>query len=587
MSRNSRSVLTSVVLLAVFALWASAPAGAVTISPLPGTPTAMPQTQISFLGAPASSLSAITVVGTRSGRHSGRLRSYSAATGASFVPAKAFIPGESVTVRARYRSGHRSRTLSTNFQVATPMAPPNGTFPSAPGTAADVQRFESQPEVHPPVVTVHQQASSSSAAGYVFGAPFFGPGQWGPMITDSAGNLVWFKAVGAGEDAADFRTQVYKGRNDLTWWQGHTIILGYGLGEGVIADANYRTVAVVRAGNGMPTDEHEFTVLPNGAALVLGYVPVQANLSSAGGPASGIAVDCAVQEVDIHTGLVMWEWRSLGHVDVSQSYSKVPTSPSGFYDYFHVNSAQVLPEGNVVISARNTWSIYDLSVADGHTIWQLGGKTSTFNLGPGVAFAYQHNALVSGNEVSLFDDEGAPPVKPPSRGEVVKLDTANHTATLVRQLVRAPTPLITGSQGDTQALPGGGYMIGWGGLPNFTEFDSQGRVVYDAQYPAGEFSYRVYRLPWAGQPLTHPAIAARSNAAGTTVFASWNGATTVDSWQLLAGSSPGHLKALSTTPRSGFETPIPAPGAAYYQVRALSASGRVLATSAAVKPVTG
>jgi Arylsulfotransferase (ASST) len=583
MSAPWRPVVLSIAIL-VTLLCAVPAAQAVTISPLPGTPAAMPQTQISFLGASARSLSAITVVGSHSGRHGGRLRGYVAATGASFIPSTPFTPGEHVSVRARVRVGRRVFGISTHFKVAVPVAPPSGTFPVAPGPPNSEQSFQSQPTLHPPVVTVHQAAGAASAPGYIFAAPFQGPAQWGPMIFDSAGNLVWFHPLGPDQDAADFRTQVYRGKNDLTWWEGHTIILGYGLGKDVIADANYRTVAIVRAGNGMPTDEHEFAVLPNGAALVTGYVPVQWNLSSAGGPASGTAVDCAVQEIDIRTGLVMWEWRSLGHVDVSQSYSKAPASPAGYFDYFHVNSAELLHEGNLLISARNTWGAYKVSGATGAIMWQLGGKKSTFALGPGVQFAYQHHVRQLPNGlISVFDDEGAPTVKGPSRGEFIKLDTHAKTATLVGQLVRTSGPLTTGSQGDVQPLPGGRWMVGWGGLPNFTEFDSASNVIYDAQFPAG-FSYRVYRLPWAGQPLTPPAIVARTSGSGAVVYASWNGATTVASWQLLTGSSPSHMTAVSTTPRSGFETAIQAPSAAYYEVRALSASGHSLATSKAVTP---
>ena len=579
MSPHRRATALLLPLLAL--LCVAAPASALTISPLPGTPAAMPQTQISFLGAPAGALSAVSVVGSRSGRHSGRLRAYSSATGASFLPSRPFTPGEHVSVRARLRVGHSVQLISTHFKVAVPVAPPTTGFPVVPGTAADLQSFQSEPQLHPPVVRVHQAPASAAAPGYVFAAPFQGPGQWGPMIFDSAGNLVWFDQLHPGEDAADFQTQLFHGKQDLTWWQGHTIILGYGLGEDVVADANYKTVAVVKAGNGMPTDEHEFSLLPNGAALVTAYVPVRWNLAGDGGAAAGTAVDCAVQEIDPHTGLVMWEWRSLGHVDITQSYSKAPASPTGYFDYFHVNSAQMLGNGNLVISARNTWGIYELSGANGRIIWQLGGKKSTFALGAGVAFAYQHNALLlSPSELSVFDDEGAPTVNPPSRGELIKLDTHARTATLVRSLVRTGGPLATGSQGDVQSLPGGGYMVGWGGLPNFTEFDSAGHVLFDAQFPTGEFSYRVYRLPWAAQPLTPPALVVH----GSTAYASWNGATTVASWQLLAGGGPTQLAPVSTTPRSGFETAITAPPTAYYQVRALSASGSVLASSKVVTP---
>ncbi len=575
-------------LMTMLAFASTAGAAGVSVSPLPGTPTAMPGTQISFLGASASSLSSITVVGSHSGRHSGHLRAYSSATGASFLPDRPFLPNEHVSVHARWRSTGRTVTLSTHFKVAQPVAVPSTEFSTTPGTPAEVQSFVSQPALHPPTVVVHQPAGSASAPGYIFAAPFLGPGQYGPMIFDSAGNLVWFRPLPAGQDAAGLQTQAFRGKNDLTWWQGRTITLGYGLGENVIADANYKTVAVVRAGNGLQADEHEFHLTPQGSAYILAYSPVQADLSSANGSAHGVAVEGVIQEIDIHTGLVMWEWHSLAHVGVDQSYSKASTIPSYPFDYFHINSLATDSHGNVLISARNTWTLYDINGRSGQVIWRLGGKASTFKLGAGVPFAYQHNATwLPDGQISLFDDEGAPPVNPPSRGEIVTLDQRTKLATLAAQLVRTSGPLATGSQGNAQALPGGGWMIGWGGLPNFTEFNAHGQIVYDAQLPRGENSYRVYRLPWAGQPLEPPALAATTHGATTTAYASWNGATTVTSWQLLSGSSPATLTPVATVPRGGFETAVVTPAAALVEVRALSASGKIIGTSAPVAPSAG
>src|ERR1035437_7486347 len=585
MIRTRLAVLASLTALGLCsAASASAASSPVIISPMPGTVAAMPGTQISFLGASAGSLSSVSVLGSTTGRHRGRLRSYSSATGTSFLPIAPFAPGERVSVRATWRSPAGRRTaLCTSFTVAHPTAVPDTAFPSSPGPRADIQGFLSQATLHPPAVTVHQAAGGASAPGYLFAAPFLGPGQWGPMIFDSPGRLLWFHPA-----AAALRTQVFHGKNDLTWWQGRTITLGYGIGVDVIADANYRTVAVIHAGNGLQADEHEFNVTPQGTAYVLAYSPVQADLSSAGGSPTGVALDGVIQEIDVHTGLVMWEWHSLGHVDVSESYSKAPALATGPYDYFHINSLTVDSHGNPLISARNTWTVYDINHHTGAIMWRLGGKKSTFALGAGVQFAYQHNAqwLPNGN-ISLFDDEGAPPINPPSRGEVVALDRATRKATLVTSLVRTIGPIATGSQGDVQSLPGGGWMVGWGGLPNFTEYDAQGQLIYDAQLPHGENSYRVYRLPWSGQPTTPPSIAAVTAGATSTVYASWNGATTVASWQLLTGTSATQLTAVSTTPRAGFETTIPAPAAAFYEVRALSASGRVLGTSKAAAPTSG
>jgi hypothetical protein len=585
---SSRHLAFPLSLLCALIACPSALAGGVVVSPLPGTPTALPQTQISFLGASAASLGSISVVGSVTGAHSGRLRSYSSALGASFIPSKPFSPGEHVSVHARVKGAPgKVSTVSSSFTIAHPATVAFTEFPTTPGTPAEVQSFHSS-SLHPPVVTVHQPPAAGVAPGYVFAAPFLGPGQYGPMMFDNAGNLVWFHPVKPGQDAADFRTQIYHGKNDLTWWEGRTIQLGYGLGEDIVANANYKVVAVVRAGNGLQADEHEFTVTPQGAAYVLAYNPVQADLSAAGGSANGVAVEGVIQEIDIHTGLVMWEWHSLSHVGIAESYSKPPGVVSAPYDYFHINSLFTDSRGNLLISARNTSTLYSLNPRTGGVRWRLGGKRSSFKLGAGVPFAYQHNGeILPDGDISLFDDEGAPPINPPSRGEIVRLDQKAKTATLVTQLIRTIGPLATGSQGNMQLLPGGGRMIGWGGLPNFTEFNSQGQVVYDAQLPRGEDSYRVYREPWNGQPGHPPALAAVTSGATTTAYASWNGATTVVSWQLLTGSSAAHMTPVSTTPRTGFETTIPAPSAAFFQVRALSASGRVLGTSKTVAPTSG
>ncbi len=559
----------------------------VTISPLKGTPAALPRTQISFLGAPASELRGISVVGSVTGKHSGHLRSYAAATGASFIPHVAFKAGEQVSVHATLKTAKGSRALSTSFTVAQPAAVPNTEFPAAPGTPADIQTFRSEPNLHPPTVTVHQ-AAGGSAPGYVFASPALGPAQYGPMIFDNFGNLVWFRSLPSGEDAADFRTQSYKGHTDLTWWQGRTLMLGYGLGEDIVADSHYKTVAVVKAGNGLQADEHEFTITPQGVALITAYSPVADNLSSVGGAANGIAVDGVIQEIDIKTGLVMWEWHSLGHVELSESYSKASTVPTTAFDYFHINSLALDKHGNLLASARNTWGVYSISAHTGAILWRLGGKQSSFTLGAGVQFAFQHNAqFLPNGDVSLFDDEGAPPVKPPSRGELIKLDLQTKTATLDGQLVRNPGPLTTGSQGNVQSLPGGGWMVGWGGLPNFTEFNSKGQVVFDAQLPGGENSYRVYREPWSGQPGGSPALAASTAGATTTVSMSWNGATEVASWQLLAGASASSLAVVASARHASFETTITTPASAYVEVRALNAAGKALGTSTAIAPTAG
>jgi hypothetical protein len=234
--------------------------GAVTISPLPGSRDSSPRTQISFLGVPARELSGISVVGSRSGAHTGRLEAYSQGDGASFVPASPFSEGERVTVRFRLHTGSHVQRLMDQFAIAL-----GDSISSTPemihhGTAKEVQGFHSRPDLLPPVVTVTAQ-SAAAEAGNELVAPYSGPGQAGPMILDQSGGLVWFKPLPTYTSATNLQVQEYRGEPVLTWWQGNISVHGFGLGEGVVADGTYREIANVKAGNGQQADLHELHCL--------------------------------------------------------------------------------------------------------------------------------------------------------------------------------------------------------------------------------------------------------------------------------------------------------------------------------------
>ncbi len=80
-------------------------------------------------------------------------------------------------------------------------------------------------------------------------------------------------------------------------------------------------------------------------------------------------------------------------------------------------------------------------------------------------------------------------------------------------------------------------------------------------------------------------VAERRPYGEVTLYASWNGATEVATWEVLAGSNPDGLEAVASAPRKGFETAITVETPeAYVGVRAKNGSGRVLGTAEAVKP---
>jgi Arylsulfotransferase (ASST) len=554
----------------------AAPARAsVDVYPSAGTRVASPQTQISFRGIALSQLRGVTITGSSSGRHAFKLETHSDGQGASLLPTHPFRAGEMVQVRAPFDlSGSTNRQV--RFRVARFVDLPKIYFPDPVGNPHGVQRFRSDAAVRPPQLKVRTN-NPATAPGDIFVAPKGGPGQNGPMITDGNGALVWFRALKGADAALDFRTQSYRGQTVLTWWEGRIYSPGEGAGVGMIVDRSYRTIARVRAGNGYQADLHEFDLTPQGTALLLAYQPVRW-----GGET---VTDAVVQEVDVRTGLVEFEWHSLGHVDTSESYFR--RTPQGSYDYIHANSIEAEPDGNLLLSGRGTHTVYELDRHTGAVLWRLGGKHSDFKLSPGADFVAQHDARRAPDGTITIFDNGAPPItKRPARAIVLALDTTAKTAVLVRSFTHANPALGSMSQGSVQELPDGHYFVYWGNHSWMTEYDPSGNVLFDAHFsPAAADSYRGYRLAWSSPGRGHPRAAASTKGSATTVWASWNGVTDIASWQVLGGSSRTALAPVTTVGRHGFETTIPVAGKPrFVQVRALAASGAVLGTSAVVTP---
>jgi hypothetical protein len=446
----------------------------------------------------------------------------------------------------------------------------------------DVRRFVSRPDLVPPVLTA-AHAARGAAPGYLFLAPSSGPGQRGTLIVDDRGDPVWFRPT-VPATAMNFRAAVFRGRPVLTWWQGQT---EHGLGRGthVVLDETYREVARLPAGHGRPSDLHEFLLTPRGTALVTSWERVPMDLSRLGGLANGVVVGGIVQELELPSGRVLFEWRSLDHVPVDESQAGMTTRAA--YDYFHVNSVELDHDGNLLVSARNTWTIYKLDRGSGEIVWRLGGKRSDFAMGPGTGFAWQHDARRHGGGeeylLSLFDDGAAPQVQPQSKALVLALDLRRRRAA-VRHVYRHRPRVLAHALGSVQVLPSGNVLVGWGTAPFVTEYARDGRVLLDLRLPPGGQNYRALRLPWAGRPLAAPDLAARRTASRHLLYASWNGATEAAAWRLEAGVVAGALEPAGTVPRRGFETRLVAPaGARYAAVAALDRRGRPLRRSQVVR----
>jgi Arylsulfotransferase (ASST) len=463
--------------------------------------------------------------------------------------------------------------------------------PSATSPAGNVQHFVSRPDLSPPALTTAHPDPGVDAPGYLFVAPGMGgAGQGGTMICDTSGRLVWFSPATSQNRKLDFNRQIYRGRPVLTWFEGE-VINGHGEGVGVIADSSYRRTHTVRAGNGLKADLHEFIITPQDTALITAFRTATADLSWAGGPSAGKVLAGVAQEIDIATGRVLFEWDSLDHVDVTETYREffggTDTLP---FDYFHINSIAVAPDGDLIVSARNTWTVYKINRPSGQIVWRLGGKSSSFSMGPGTHFYWQHDVRPHGSGVLSVFDNGSngstPRQEPQSRALFLNLDTTTMRATLNRQYA-PPHHLLANAMGNVQLCPDGNVMVGWGTEPYFSEFSADGRLLLDGRLPLHDESYRTFLKDWSGHPAERPAVAAVSSAGGTTVYASWNGATGVHTWAVLAGSAPSSLRVRAIAPHSGFETAIPIAGTGpYFAVEPRDAGRRPLGRSRTVKLAT-
>ncbi len=559
----------------------SSPPPELSVFPVPGARVAAPQTQIAFRGMPIGQVGRVSVTGSRSGVHDGRIEADSDGDGGSFLPNRAFTPGEVVTVRlssALLGAGAR-RQRSFHFTIATPAGQvPNQPLPLASRVSGDVQQFRSRPDLQPPAVKINT-SSTAEQAGDIFLANQAGPLQSGPMILDGQGRLIWFHPLRADSTASDFRVQRYAGRPVLTFWQGYEGA-GVGVGEDVIYDTSYRQIAVVRAGNGLSADLHEFQLTPAGTALITAYYPVYWDTTSLRGPKQEIVLDSVVQEIDIKTGLVLFQWDSLDHVPLADTYLSLPATNGHPFDYFHINTIQTDADGSILVSARNTWAAYKIDKRTGRTIWTLGGKHSTFFMDPGSQFVFQHDFRVEDNRdttFTVFDDGAGPPtVHKSSRALVLRLSA--DSVSVLAQYVHSPS-VSSEFEGSVQPMANGDDFVGWGQYPYFSEYTRSGKLVFDGQFIDLNSSYRAYRLTWSGTPLTRPAISVSQSGSNMQIYVSWNGATAVASWRVVAGQSRGDLKPVSTTAKSGFETELTTASAPYVAVQALSATGQVLSTS--------
>ncbi|EFY98219.1 arylsulfotransferase (ASST) domain protein [Metarhizium robertsii] len=488
--------------------------------------------------------------------------------------------------------------------------------------AADWQ-FRSRPDLAPPRLNITIPATNAVEKGYLFLAPFagfpdtpteqHGPRQAGPYIFRDNGDLVWSGYSIFSIWSTNFQAGRWKGKDVLFSFEGdHNAGYGHGHGHITFVDQRYETIRELRAGNHKLVDKHEFHIVNEETGLIQIYQPVPRDLTKWGAsPEQQWIVNAIIQELDISTGKLLFEWSSLDHVTPDEAI--LPINPgqagSGYnssdaWDYFHINSVDKDAEGNYLISARDACAVHKINGTDGSIIWRLNGNRSDFKMAKGTKFCFQHHARWLSQEdgieiISLYDNSahgtehsGGSEVHtaPTSSGKILKLNTKSWTADLVRAYF-PPDHLLSKSQGSTQVLPGGNVLVGWGSEGAVTEFTSDGTPIFHAYMDSGLLgdgvqNYRAFRYNWTGLPSEDPAIVALESNDGTAVYVSWNGDTETAVWRFYAETDEfASRHFLGEVERKSFETKLLVPNQKLTSVsaEAIDASGKLLISTAVVK----
>lgn len=570
--QRNRPVLTALLAVIIPCALALPSADArVSVYPSPGTPVASESTSFSFRDVKPNRLGAVRIVGSESGRHRIRRRiRHSDGRGVSLVPGRRFVNGETVRVFTGEKIEGATRG---DFRVRI------GRFiGGSKKTASPLKRerngLESRPDLKPPEITVTRKSNRTSPGSY-----FVGFKKGGMTILDRRGRVTWLRPATFGYN--NFEPQTLNGRPVLTFFRRPTPNRE---GAYVILNRRYRKIAEVEPGNGYQADMHEFHLTGRGTALMLAYRAVRWNLRRLGGPTDAIVADNVVQEIDLKTGAVLFEWHALGNINLR--HSREPRRPNSLWDAIHLNSIE--PDGNsFLISARRTSTIYRIDRSSGRTRWVLRGDggRSDFRVGHRSRFREQHDVRrLPNGDISIFDNASALGRRAASVLVLRLSRTRSGKPRAVRVArYRHPGGRASGATGGAQVLPDGHVLAGWGNTSSFTEFGRHGNVLFHARYRSP--TYRVRKVRWHGIPAGRPAIASRpGRGRRATVFASWNGASRIARWEVLTGRRPGRLTGAGGSRWINLETAIPVPRTkGKVRVIAYDRHGKELGRSALVR----
>ncbi len=538
------------------------------LSPVPGAIYVTPQTNIIIRSSEnidehsLNQPSLITVKGSSSGIHSGKIILADDQKTILFQPDVPFTGGEIVTVKLdqgiRTETGNILPDTTYNFKISSSSFSPefknqallkeinemSGNNKSAISNPIikkkiinKVSGIKDLPDDFPELsVTQYNNPNP----GYIFLSNFSiqNGNAYGNylMIVDNYGNPVFYRKMDA--PCFDFKVQP----TGLMTYYDLSAHKFYGM------NSKFAVIDSFACGNGYITDVHELRLLPNGNYFLLAddYEKVDMSQIVPGGNPNATVTGIIIQELD-KSGNVIFQWRSWDHFKITDATHEDLTAAS--IDYVHSNAIEINSDStSILLSSRHLDEITDIDLNTGNIIWRLGGKNNQFNfVNDDIGFSHQHSIRrLPNGDITLFDD-GNFHNPPFSRGVEYKLDEVNKIATLVWQYRNNPD-IYGDAMGYVQRFDNGNTLIGWGTAnPSVTEVASDGTVALEMSLPYGQWSYRAFKFPmiFLDAPIggekwkadtTHNITWTSSGVNKVNIDYSLNGGI---SWQNIVQSYPG------------------------------------------------
>ncbi|MCD4730568.1 MAG: aryl-sulfate sulfotransferase [Bacteroidales bacterium] len=306
------------------------------------------------------------------------------------------------------------------------------------------------------------------------------------IITDPSGIPVFYRKAEA--SIFDFKVQP-NGLLSFAKFDQHY--------KNILMDSAFREIDYFQIGNGYTqTDAHDFQLIENGHAFVLGVDWQQYGMDTVVPGGNPVAMVCGfiVQEQDIDKN-VIFQWRSWDHFLITDAGPQIDLT-SYLVDYVHGNAVEVESDTSILISSRSMDEITKIHRNSGEIIWRFGGKQNQFNVqNDTLGFTMQHDCRrLPNNHITLFDNGCMHPEPKFSSALEYELDENNFEAVLIRRLRNDPD-IYGSAMGNAQWKDDSAVIIGWGnGVPGITEFSLDGEKNMEIEFQG--VSYRAFRFPW-------------------------------------------------------------------------------------------